>query len=223
MILGKKYFILDDIVTIEKQNILEEYCKLDYKNWKFFKKSPTDLTDELFPNFNFPFYTKDIKNVDTSNTNENVPKNINSIIDEIKYNAVEKAGLKLIKTYRYKLNCMAPINPCTDNELWRLIHIDENSQHIVLLYYVNNVDGDTCLFNNKRGESYDSFYKTQLETERGDYTNVELIDRISPKKGRVIIFDGALLHCPGYSFVENRFGVNYNIMIELDRKKKSLI
>jgi hypothetical protein len=219
MILGETYYIFDNIIDFKSQNILEEYCKLDYKNWKFFKKSPTDLTNELFPDFDFPFYTKDIKNVDSSFFNKDVPESIDNIIESIKLNALEKSNLKLLKTYRYKLNCMAPIKPCTDNELWRLIHIDENSQHIVLLYYINDIDGDTCLFRNKRGITMDAFYTTQLETERGNYENVELITRISPKKGRVIIFDGSLLHSPGYSFTGNRFGVNYNIMIETKHSK----
>lgn len=53
-----------------------------------------------------------------------------------------------------------------------------------LLYYVNDSDGDTFLFNEKRGNNFD---------------DLSLNKRISPKKGRSLYFDSDYFHassCP---------------------------
>lgn len=54
-------------------------------------------------------------------------------------------------------------------------HIDFYFPHKVLLYYVHDTDGDTV------------FYKKNLE----DYIEIQ---RITPKKGAAVIFDGDIYH-----------------------------
>ena len=51
-------------------------------------------------------------------------------------------------------------------------HTDVNVPHKVALYYVNDSDGDTILFNEK----------------------LEIVRRVKPKKGRIILFNGDILH-----------------------------
>ena len=50
-------------------------------------------------------------------------------------------------------------------------HIDFNSPHMVYLYYVIDSDGDTVLFKKSK-----------------------IIKKVSPKKGRLLIFDGGIWH-----------------------------
>jgi hypothetical protein len=50
-------------------------------------------------------------------------------------------------------------------------HIDLPGPHMVYLYYVIDADGDTLLFKKS-----------------------EIIKRVSPKKGRLLIFDGGICH-----------------------------
>jgi len=50
-------------------------------------------------------------------------------------------------------------------------HTDLTVPHMVYLYYVVNADGDTLIFKNSK-----------------------IIKRVSPKKGRLLIFDGGLWH-----------------------------
>ena len=50
-------------------------------------------------------------------------------------------------------------------------HTDPNIEHTVMIYYVNDADGDTILFN-----------------DHGD-----IMKRVI-KKGRVLMFDGSILH-----------------------------
>jgi len=70
-------------------------------------------------------------------------------------------------------------------------HIDRDIPHYVLLYYINNSDGDTILF---EGDE-----KTELK-------------RVSPKQGRAIFFDGSIPHCGSTSGVSSRAVINFNFL-----------
>ena len=53
------------------------------------------------------------------------------------------------------------------------IDLDEGHEHTVVLYYVVTSDGDTVIYNER--------------TESDTYT---VKQRVTPKQGRVVIFDG---------------------------------
>lgn len=65
-------------------------------------------------------------------------------------------------------------------------HIDAPTPHTVLLYYVSDSDGDTILYK-ERADS--------LTYLAGAYPDSFTIDtRVTPKKGRAVIFDGLQFH-----------------------------
>ena len=66
-------------------------------------------------------------------------------------------------------------------------HNDIYEPHLVCLYYINDSDGDTVFFN-KENE----------------------IKRVSPKKGRIVLFDGAIKHSAGIPKNLPRFILNIN-------------
>lgn len=67
-------------------------------------------------------------------------------------------------------------------------HTDRPEEHLGLIYYVNDSDGDTIFF-------------------EGD----KELQRVSPKKGRIVIFDGNTLHAGGFPTDNPRCIVNYNL------------
>ena len=75
-------------------------------------------------------------------------------------------------------------------------HIDlvEGHKHIVVLYYVCDSDGDTIIYNEK--------------TKSDEYT---IKERVTPKQGRVVIFDGGLYHTAEQPLNNVRCVVNYNL------------
>jgi hypothetical protein len=77
-------------------------------------------------------------------------------------------------------------------------HVDLPNEkgYTTAIYYVTDADGDTILFNEKNGH-------------QGPLT---IKERISPKKGRILLFDGDTLHagCPPISN-RPRIVVNINI------------
>jgi hypothetical protein len=55
-------------------------------------------------------------------------------------------------------------------------HIDFLYPHTVLLYYVNDSDGPTIFYHKQKNNHF------------------EIIDEVTPKKGRIVIFDGGTYH-----------------------------
>ena len=74
------------------------------------------------------------------------------------------------------------------------IDLDEGEEHIVVLYYVIDSDGDTIIYNER--------IKSDTYTEK---------QRVSPKQGRVVIFEGGQYHTAQQPTKGTRCIVNYNI------------
>ncbi len=74
------------------------------------------------------------------------------------------------------------------------IDLDEGEEHIVVLYYVVDSDGDTIIYNER--------------TESPTYTEKQ---RVSPKQGRVVIFEGGQYHTAAQPTKGTRCIVNYNL------------
>tara|TARA_R100000231_G_scaffold20887_1_gene20361 strand:- start:7 stop:594 length:588 start_codon:yes stop_codon:yes gene_type:complete len=73
-------------------------------------------------------------------------------------------------------------------------HIDLEKRHVVVLYYVCDADGHTVIYN---------------EREKSDVYTVK--QKVSPKQGRVVIFDGGLFHTAQQPENKIRCVVNYNL------------
>lgn len=63
-------------------------------------------------------------------------------------------------------------------------HLDNYNEHYVLVYYVNDSDGDTILFNEK----------WEKDDKNKDIINLTTEARVSPKRGRILLFDGLQYH-----------------------------
>jgi len=74
-------------------------------------------------------------------------------------------------------------------------HINSNEKHFSMIYYVSDSDGDTIIYNEKeKSKSY------------------TIKKRISPKQGRVVLFDGQLFHTEQEPKNYKRCIVNYDLV-----------
>ena len=74
-------------------------------------------------------------------------------------------------------------------------HIDiHDRKHIVALYYVCDSDGDTIIYNERE--------------KLGNYT---IKQKVTPKQGRMVLFDGSLYHTAEQPLNNVRCVVNYNL------------
>lgn len=80
------------------------------------------------------------------------------------------------------------------------IHVDSFEDHKTLIYYINDSDGDTFLFD-------------KLYDEGTSEYNVKTIQRVSPKQGRIVCFNGRRFHAPSNPlFYNRRFILNINFI-----------
>jgi hypothetical protein len=94
------------------------------------------------------------------------------------------------KVIRVKANLCPKVN-IENIDAHQTPHIDSDQNHWVMLYYVNGGDGDTFLFDN----------------------NLSIKHRITPKKGRVVLFNGNTLHAGMHPRTHDyRIVINFNFI-----------
>ena len=75
-------------------------------------------------------------------------------------------------------------------ETYNCPHTDTDKPHLAAIYYVNDSDGFTFLFDN----------------------NNNIINRIVPKKGSLLLFDGSIKHASGHPIKSlKRCVINFNL------------
>lgn len=178
---NEKYIVFDDIYDNNLKNDIEN----DFINSSFpwyLSNSLSTATKESIEKFSFDqniseylmfvhvFY--DNHSGDTVANSAFIP-----ILNKILNPLLTRLNLNSINLLRSKANLQTQHKNNTPNN-YNTPHTDVNQDHYVAIYYVNDSDGDTVLF--------DEDYK--------------IIQRISPKKGRVILFDGQTLHCGSHPY-----------------------
>ena len=180
------------------------------------KKQQEELKNLLFGN-NFPWYfVNDITHI--GNQNQARPGHchaymklgeVNSdYINEVKKisDNVNKKIKKKLKMYQVRSFLQLPLN---EKLLYKdskhredTPHIDIYEPHTVFLYYVNDSDGDTVLYN----------YKSKYEHDVPVYEDIKIVDRVTPKQGRVIVFDGMTWHSSTQPTQGPRCIVNFDMV-----------
>ena len=148
----KNYYVIDNIISIEEQKILNDYIKSSNIEWV----SMENITGEYggkSKTHKFP------ARVHPKSKCKN--KEINRIIDNIELIVTKKLNLEFIKNYRWKINWTSPIG---DYNPMDLLHCDAITEHIAMVYYINDSTGDTCIYNNMNGNN--------AETHKENFNNV---------------------------------------------------
>ena len=84
------------------------------------------------------------------------------------------------------------------------VHIDLVDKHWTCLYYPHTIDGDTVFMK----EFYPEVLMEDVKTHE-----FHEFHRVSPKKGRCVLFDGYRYHCSYRSASKNRVVINCNVVI----------
>lgn len=90
-----------------------------------------------------------------------------------------------------------------------LPHIDSWYPHWVAIYYVNDSDGDTYIFN-EINDNYDSGIEDVKRIEKNKFT---IKKRITPKKGKVLLFEGKYYHTSSWP-KKNKYRTVININLD---------
>jgi hypothetical protein len=194
-----KIHIYEDIVSKEKQDSLEEYFLNKTIGWKHINNTTflnTHLPQQVFPSDNIQ------------------DENIKSIIAEIEKNVVSNINATLETNYRYKVNLLNSSDYDSLRNDIESIHIDRYEPHISMVYYINNSDGDTKFYNLNNGKIID--WMTYVSN--GEYDRFSEIKSVSPKKGKIVVFNGLVPHHSTYPRTGNRYVINFNTIIKTPPK-----
>ena len=190
-----KILVFDDIIDLEYQERIKSIL----------------LGDETFEDYYFPWYfTQDVTkqkdkdsqkrsaffhgyvrdNDDTIGTIDSVFHYLIVSLLESACNKIDKQSVNVIQGRSF---LQLPINYKGERE--DSPHIDTSDDHFVMLYYVCDSDGDTIIYN---------------EQKKSDSYTVQ--KRITPKQGRVVLFDGSYYHTAEQPTDNIRCVVNYDLI-----------
>jgi hypothetical protein len=193
--MDSKFLIVDDVISIEKQERIKKTLLGDSFPW--FYLNDTTYPSEIYQNTPLisHYYRKDYK------TNSN----FYNLVEDIGDKGAELYGFDYKDVWQVRSFLQFPLNPNWRNSFVDKLHVDFDTEHLVVLYYVLDSDGDTIIVNKKlnEGEGID----TNLE-----YTDYEVLHRITPKQGRLVIFNGKYYHTAEQPTTGMRCIINFNLV-----------
>ena len=172
------------------------------------KKDQKFIKNNLLDNENFPWsYVSDVSKKD--NTHQRRPgfkhifKNYN-LIEPILVNTRAKLN-KVLYAKDEILEARSFLQlPLDKNFIGKGVdtpHLDRTEPHLVVLYYVNDSDGDTIIYD----------YKSKDENDIPYFEDIKELKRIKPKQGRVVVFDGLYWHTAEQPKNDIRCIININL------------
>ena len=199
-----KIYVFDDIVEKPYQELIRETLIGG-------EKLPTvGEPEEEFP----WYYTSDV--TDNSHegpfqgrfgfshqyvsTEEGIVSDFHSLFIGLIKNSCKKLKIKQIDLLNGRSFLSTPTNIPKDDV--DTPHVDMVAPHFVMLYYVCDSDGDTIIYNEK----------TKFDGCHPDYKmNYTIKKKVSPKQGRVVLFDGRHFHTAEQPNHNLRGIVNYDL------------
>lgn len=179
--------ILDDVVSVEKQKQLENII-LDNTNfpWGFCRSANFGSSYDHELKKNNPLYDSG-KFLNWPNVIDTFSFN-HALYNDGVYSQYYPAFMDILKKLdiktliRFKLN-ITTFDPRCNSDTHGYPHTDMSAANIsnykTAIYYINDCDGDTFIFNEKFKDTFDKF---------------TIKHRVTPKRGRMVIFDGDHFH-----------------------------
>lgn len=199
------YKIIENLIPVSFQNEIENFCTSDKFPYYFQEKIKYNPEKIKYKNKNIidaPGFSHVVFDWQTNSINSPYYDRIVSIL----YFLEEKTNIVIDKIKRIRIRKSLQF-PNHDKNKYTPPHTDLDTleQYYSLVYYVNNSDGDTFLFD----------YKNESKEQPDINIIANQLVRVSPKKGRGFLFEGKILHagnCPiNY---EKRIIINFDFTIK---------
>lgn len=193
--------IVDDFIHPEYQDYLEKFMLSNSFPWYVNCSTVKEDSETVYP---------DKKAVDsyylfhTFISMGELNSNFYNYIAPIAFHLTAKTGLKTDNPLNIRANLSTQDNNFVKGFNYRPPHVDvAEDNYITAIYYVNDSDGDTI------------FFKAPVDGQP-----LEIDQKVSPKKGRMVFFDSKTYHS-GEPPIKNdkRCLINYNFcMLEKEQK-----
>jgi len=189
-----KILVLDNIIDLDYQNKIRKILLSDYqyKGYEFpwyFTEDVTSHKDRNSQKRSAFFHGYVVSDDNTMGTIDSI---FHYLFVSLIENACNKIDRKNVSVVKGRSFLQLPINYKGERE--DTPHVDIADDHFVMLYYVCDSDGDTIIYN---------------EQEKSDSYTVQ--KRITPKQGRVVLFDGSYYHTAEQPLNSIRCVVNYDL------------
>jgi hypothetical protein len=172
--------IVDDAIPLDRQLEIEKICLSDSFGWIYHPTAAYgkeylathDLPDSFLDNaVESPLFTHLLWN--QYGRNSHYCNDFFPIVDAI--------PAKFDRLLRFKINLTLPTKDTTIHT-HSIPHVDFDIIDVNLItaiYYINDSDGDTVIFN---------------ERSNSPFENLTVKQRITPKRGRLVVFDSGYYH-----------------------------
>lgn len=194
-----KFKVFDDVIPKTTQKRLYDITTAGDFSWKIMK-------DSSFPEwYHVPDFWVQVPTIghirEVYSYGDLVTKEMMPWCLQILDSVLDQTDFELEKLERIQVNLLyGNTNKEYKEGMWTSAHTDQDYPHHVLLYYINDSDGDTFLFNERKGEEFTEF------TEMA---------RVTPKAGRAILFDGLYFHSASNPINNvKRLAINYNFILK---------
>jgi hypothetical protein len=127
-----------------------------------------------------------------------------SLVAPLAHLGAGAVGFKFTDVAKCRSFLQYPLNPKSIEKEIDYLHIDLDKEHLVVLYYVIDADGDTLIVDKEREPGV-----ATLDARVEDYN---VIQRVTPKQGRVVLFDGKYYHTAEQPSMGMRCIVNFDIV-----------
>ena len=176
--------IIDDVISKGHQNLIERNLNSAGFPWNFCDNI-TDASKmggiEVITGFASNIFHSDL----------NVKTEYADLLTPLLYEGVDKweKGQEIKKLFRIRAGMFVQNQTNKPHQA----HVDRDDFHYTMLYYVNDSDGSTNIF---------------------DYKGEKVIQEIEPKKGRAVIMNGDTYHASSSpKNHSNRIVLNYNFLV----------
>ena len=194
-----KVSVEDDLLPVSHFDEIASYVAGGEFAWNFQHNISTG--EDVFPdtkdNYNFGYSSVITVNVMKNKQGDQIlqpgpslvatllSKDFIAFITPLLWYIKDHIGLDFLVKSRFDMTTRAP-----NKEYLHNIHVDYDGQypHIGCIIYMKDSDGDTIFFN----ETTKDYSFQEIEKLKMDDLTVR--ERIHPKRGRVVLFDGSIIH-----------------------------
>ena len=183
--------VLDNLIEEELQDQIEH--SMFYSNWRLMIDNTYDYHPKLmgskYKKILSPF-EYDISPGLVSNVFGHDHHPLLELTDKLVKNICDHIGFK-VELVNRNIAALQGVQLVREQNKLCGFHVNQEQPHLVLLYYVNDADGETLISDKTISDiEYNDNNKMYIE----DKYDFNIVSKVMPKRGRVLVFDGRTYH-----------------------------
>jgi hypothetical protein len=188
----KPTLIIDDLIPSDKQQEFHDII-MSQRAWCFVKDMTYSRGDVKYPSYGFNMLFKHPEYGIMSELYEAVSVPIINAL-------LEKTDISINDIFFNRAFLQLPLSP-SFYKGQNGLHVDLAEPHYACVYYLNDSDGDTIIME-----------QSTVDTAPGSQgVDVKIHRSVTPKKGRMVIFDGRRYHCSSQPKENYRAIINFDL------------